>query len=168
MDPAFIHHGDAIAERECLLLVVRYVDRRQVQSLDERAQFAASIFAQSDIKIREWFIEQQQRWRNGNRARDGHTLLLSAGKFINSPRIEARKLDEVEGLLNFGFDLTGNYPVATGSVTAFARTHTKRYVFKYIQMRKQRVVLEDHAKATLLWRKTRDVASFELDRSGVP
>jgi hypothetical protein len=93
MDPTFTHHGDAIAERERLFLIVRYVHSRKVQSLDQRAQFAPSVFAQGDVKIREWFIEEEQRRLNGNRARDRHALLLSAGKFVNSPGVEAGKLD---------------------------------------------------------------------------
>src|ERR1700752_1510165 len=47
------------------------------------------------------------------------------------------------------------------------RAQSEGDVFKHVQMRKERIVLKDHAEAASLRRQTRDFFAFEVDRAGV-
>src|ERR1700704_4102906 len=84
------HDADAIAQRECFFLIVGDVNGCQSEPHNKLAQFATSFFAQSDVKIREWLVEKQQRWFDSDSASNCHALLLASGKLVNSALLITR------------------------------------------------------------------------------
>lgn len=49
---------------------------------EQLAQFGAQSFAQGIVERREWFVEQEEFGTAGEDAREGHSLLLPAGKLV--------------------------------------------------------------------------------------
>src|SRR5450759_433859 len=79
---AFGHDCDAVRDRQRLLLVVRYVDRRHLQLLLNTANLVTQRDAHLRVKRGERFIEQKHLWFDCKGARQRDTLLLSSGKLV--------------------------------------------------------------------------------------
>ena len=79
-DLALAQHGDAIGERECFRLVVRHVNRGDVRTHLDLAQFRTHFEPQFLIEIAQRLIEQQQLRREDQGARDRNALLLTAAE----------------------------------------------------------------------------------------
>src|SRR6266568_2910128 len=75
---AFGHDCDAVRDRQRLLLVVCYVDRRHLQLLLDPANLVTQRDAHLGVKRGEWFIEQKHLWLDCQGARQRDTLLLSS------------------------------------------------------------------------------------------
>ena len=101
------------------------------------AQFATQIGTHARVQCRERFIEQQQGGVHGQRPRDGHALLLSAGQLIG-PGIEL-----VAQPHPFQHDLRQR---AGLRFRRLARDHGRQHdIAARAQVREQIELLEDHA-----------------------
>ena len=59
LDPALVEHGDAVAHRERLFLVVRDVDERDAEVALQRLQEDLHLLAQLQVERAERLVEQQ-------------------------------------------------------------------------------------------------------------
>jgi hypothetical protein len=78
LDLAFVHDHDAIRQLERFLLVVRHEDARQVNLFVQPPQPAAQLLPHLCVERAERLVEQQHPGLDGERARQGDPLALSA------------------------------------------------------------------------------------------
>ena len=71
-----MHDGDAVGDRERLLLVVRDIDRGRAIGPLQLADFDAHVDAQLGVEIGQRLIEHQQRRLDHQGPRQRHALLL--------------------------------------------------------------------------------------------
>src|SRR5690606_8292056 len=93
-----LHHRDAVADRECLLLVVRDEHARQAGRSKQLDDLAAHVLARGDVQVAEWLVEQEQLRTLGDRTGDRNALLLAARQLAGIPRLERPDLELVEYL----------------------------------------------------------------------
>ena len=79
-DAAGVHDRDPVAHAERLDLVVRDVDRRRVELLQQRLQLGAHLHPQQRVEVRERLVHQQHVGLRRDRARDRDALPLAAGE----------------------------------------------------------------------------------------
>ncbi len=90
IDPG-AHHGDAVAERQRLVLVVGDEDRRHADPLEQPADVAAQLPAQSGVEAGERLVEQDHAWLRGERPGQGDPLLLASRQRAGHPRRPCRR-----------------------------------------------------------------------------
>ena len=96
LDPAGAHHGDAVGDRERLLLVVRHVEHRDAEQLLQAADLAAHLDPQLGVEIGERLVEQQHVRLDHHRARDRDALELAAGQLMRPALAVAGELNQLE------------------------------------------------------------------------
>ena len=111
-------------------------------ALEDLAQLRAQLSAQLGVEARERFVEQQQLRTRCERAREGHTLLLAAGKLVRLSRVESGEAHRLDEFLR---------PCATLRSRPVVQAESD--VAEHIEVREQRVVLEHHADAACLRRQ---------------
>ena len=99
LDAPARHHGDAIAHRHRLLLVVRHVDEREVELGLHALELDLHLAAQLEVERAERLVEQQHTRAQHQCARQGDSLLLPAGQLPRPAIREAAQLHELERLL---------------------------------------------------------------------
>ena len=109
------------------------IDESDAKALLDIFELNLHILAQLEVKSAERLIEQEHSGVNGERARDGDSLLLTAGERIYISLVEALEVHELKHLFNSGFYLFFGQ---------LFDTQTKRHILINIQMRKERVSLE--------------------------
>lgn len=107
-------------------------------------------FAQVHVQVGKRLVEQQQVRLWGERARQRDALLLAAGELVRVAPLQAVEPDEREGL---------RHPFAPLRRVQVAQPEGD--VAPHVQVRKQRVVLKDHANAPRLRRQVDTVGADE-------
>ena len=139
--PAFVD-DDAVAETVGLGEVVRDDDRGRAQLGERRAQLVAQGPAQRHVERGERLVEQEQRGVDGERAAERHALALTARELGGSPRFEAAEAEPLDDFRHL--------PLPRGTRLV---AQTEPDVLRDVEMRKQRVALEDVADAAPLRRQ---------------
>src|SRR5262249_16889429 len=106
------------------------------------------------VEIGERLVQQQQRRLDHQRARQGNTLLLTAGEVVWMPAMEIAELDHVDHGIDLG---------PRGGGAAAAHLQAKTDVLPDRHVRKQRVILEHHADIAPLRRQPRHILLTETD-----
>lgn len=75
-----IHHRDAIGQRHGLGLIVGDVDDGRAGALVKGGELVLHRGPEMHVEIGEWLVEQYQRGRGDQAARQGHALALAAGE----------------------------------------------------------------------------------------
>ena len=78
--PAAVHHGDAVAHHQRLMLVVRDEDEGHAEPLLHAQQLDLQLRAQLGIECRERLVEQHHLGFVDQRAGEGDALALAAGQ----------------------------------------------------------------------------------------
>src|SRR5205807_386918 len=141
LDQPVTHHDDAVRHRQRFFQVVGDIDGGDAEAMLKLAQFDTHIGAQFGVEIRQRFVEQKNRRREYEGARQRYPLLLSAGQLRRPPRCETAHLHHVERVMHFFRDLSRPSTPYAQSVG---------YVFEYGHVRPNRVGLEYHRQAALL------------------
>ena len=76
--PALIEHADAVAHRQCFVLVVRDEQERDAELPLQRLQLALHLLAQLQVQGPERLVEQQHLRLIDQRTRKRHALALTA------------------------------------------------------------------------------------------
>ena len=85
------HHGDAVAERHRLDLVVRDVDRRHLEVALEPRDLGAHLHAQLRVEVRERLVHQERLRLAHDRAAHRDSLALAAGERARALRQHVRR-----------------------------------------------------------------------------
>jgi hypothetical protein len=82
LDPALVHHRDAIGQGQRLLLIVGDVNERNTELLLEAPHLDLHLAAQLAVEIGERFVEEQQRGAGNQAPGERDALLLAAGQLM--------------------------------------------------------------------------------------
>src|SRR5262249_13603290 len=105
LDPALVHHHDAVGEFEGFFLIVRDEKRGVAGAVVQLAQPPAEVLAYAGVERAERLIEQQYFGLNGESASERNALALAAGELGREATLETRKLDKIEKLAHPTLDL---------------------------------------------------------------
>ena len=99
LDLAAVHHGDPVAHRERLLLVVRHVDERRAELVLDPLQLELHLLAELHVERAERLVEQERRRTVDERARERDALLLAARELLRPAALEPSSVDDAEQLV---------------------------------------------------------------------
>ena len=152
-----VQHRHAVAQIECLLLLVRDEYGGDADPPDHLAQLAPRALAQRRIEIRQRLIEQQHARLGGERARKCDALLLSARELMHLAPLESREIHEGQRCRDFGLDRS----------LLPAPCQSERDVAADVELGKQGVVLKDHPEAAPCRRHSRNRLIRDRDAAAV-
>ena len=162
LDPALVHHDDAVGDLERLLLVVRHEDAREPDLVVEAPQPAPQLLAHLRVEGAEGLVEEEDPRLDGEGAGEGHALPLAPGELGRQAVGEPVELDELEELRHLLPDLRLARP---GGPRPHAQPEGD--VLEDAHVTEERVVLEDEADAAPAHVLPRLVLSLEEDLPGV-
>ena len=152
------HDTDAVGDLESLLLVVGDENGRDLEPSLDLVEAPSQLRSNLDVQRAEGLVQEKDLGLVGERPRQGHALLLSAGELVGVAVAQSSEADEVEQLLALAAPLGSRHapdPQAKGDV--LRRGHVLE----------DRVVLEDETDAALLGGKIRHVRPLQLDAPSV-
>ena len=162
LDPARVHHGDAVGGHHGLGLVVGHVDGRDLQGLVDPPDLEPHLLPEVGVEVRERLVQEEDRGLHDEGPRERDALLLTAGEL---PRVavgeplephERERLPEPSG------------PLRPGHV---AELEPVGHVLRHRLVRPDRVRLEEHAHPAALGRhglaRRREAPVAEPDLPGV-
>ena len=144
LNPAAAKDGHPVRQHHGLLLVMGDVDDRDPQAALDAPDLILHFLTQTAVKGAERFVHQHQAGFKHQRPGDGHALLLAAGQLGRTPLLKSFQAHELQRAPDALSDLLRVEP---------AYFERKRQVAANRHMRKQRVVLKNHADAALARRQ---------------
>ena len=141
---AIFEEGDAIGERHGFVLIVSDKEEGDAEFALQRFEFRLHLFAEIGVEGGERLVEQKKLRTIDESASEGDALLLTTAERGRARRGEgihfhhAKRVGNTSG--NFGFAGAGDFK-AVGDV------------FPHVEMREERVILEDSVDATAIRRK---------------
>ena len=135
LDLAFPHHGDAIAHRHRLDLVVRDVDRRHAELGLQARDLSSHVHAELRVQVRERLVHQVRGRLAHDRPAHRHPLALSARE---SAGLAVEELLEPENASRFADALVDLF------FRRLSQLEAEGDVVVHAQVWVERVALEDH------------------------
>jgi hypothetical protein len=135
LDPAAVHHGDAVGRDHRLALVVRDVDGGEAELVVQAADFEAHFLAQAGIEVRQRLVQQQHARLDHHGAGQSHALLLPAREFRRiavGQRAKPHRLQDA-----------GDARLHRRAVD-MAQLQAEGDVLRHRHVRPDRIALEDH------------------------
>ena len=154
LNPAAAKDGHPVRQHHGLLLIVGDVDDRDPQAALDAPELVLHFLAQTAVKGAERFVHQHQAGLKHQRPGDGHALLLAAGQLGRTPLLKSFQAHELQRAPDALSDLLRVEP---------AYFERKRQVAANRHMRKQRVVLKNHADAALARRQVMHRVAVDAD-----
>ena len=114
LDPAVVHHHDAVGDLERLLLVVRDEHAGDVDLVVQPPQPAAQFLAHLGVERAEGLVEQQHLGLDRQRARQRDALPLAAGELRGIAIAEPVELHELQQIAHARADLRARPALARG------------------------------------------------------
>ena len=158
LDAALVEHHNGVRHGEGLLLIVGDEHEGDAHPLLNGLQFPLHLLAQLQVEGRQGLVQQQHAGMVDQRAGNGHTLLLAAGKPGDGGLFITGKVDHLE---HFGDALVDLLLGHLGDAQA------KGDVIVNIQVGKQGVPLENGVDLPLMGRHVGNILSLEQHRAGV-
>ncbi len=158
LDPAAVHDRDPVAHRQRLLLVVGHVHERDPDLGLDALELDLELAAKLEVERTERLVEEQDVGPVHERPGEGDALLLAARQLgwacaSRSPsagRARAPRRRAGRSRLR----------------STFLRRKPEPDVARDVEVREQRVLLEDHVDRPLVGRVVRDVAAAKQDPAG--
>ena len=141
-----VHHRDGVGHRHGLLLVVGDVHERDADLGLDPLELDLHLPAQLEVERAERLVEQQHLRPVDQRPGQGDPLLLPAGELRRAALAEAAELDQLEHLLDLLLDVLDAAPA-----------QAERDVLEDVEVREQRVALEDRVDRALVGLEPADV-----------
>src|SRR5262249_4112146 len=152
------HDGDAIGQRERLLLIMRDVHGRDAQLLLELTDLGAHLDADLRVEVRQGLVQQEDVRVQHEGAGQGDPLLLATRELSRVALLEARQVDLGEA---------GGPTVGDGRAAELPEPAPAGDVRLHRHVRPQRVVLEHHADVARVRPEPVDAAVAEPDLAAV-
>jgi len=153
-----VHHRDAVGDGERLLLIVRYVERRDAELFLQLADLAAHLDAELGVEIGERLVEQQHLGLDDEAAGDRDALELAARELMRPALLVALEMDEGESARHPLADLGGRHASRLQAVGDVAGDGV---------VGENRVVLEHHAGVAPVRRQPVDARRTEMNAAGI-
>ena len=96
LDPAVVHHHDAVRRHHRLGLVVRHVHGGDAERIVQATDLRAHLLAQVGVQVGQRLVQQQHLGLDHDRPRQRHALLLPAGQFRRIAVLQMAKLHHVQ------------------------------------------------------------------------
>jgi hypothetical protein len=132
-DAPLAHHGQAVGERERLLLIVSHEQCGCLRVAQDQLDLAPKARPQAGVETRERLVEQHQRGPGRHRPGERHALALAPRQLV---RVAVRLVLETDQLERPQGDRVALVPRPS--------RQTEGHVGPDREVREQRVVLEDH------------------------
>ena len=136
-------HGDPVAHRHRLDLVVRDVQRRDLELVLDAGDLRPHLDAELRVEVRQRLVHQERLRLADDRPPHGHALPLATRQRLGLALEELVQTEDVRGLADAPIDL---------GLRQLAQLQTERHVVVDRHVRVQRVVLEHHRDVPLLGR----------------
>ena len=146
--------GDAVAHRHRLHLVVGDIDSRYGETLLKLDELCPGLHAELCVQVRERLVHQIDLRMTHDRAAHGDTLALAAGEVA---RLAVEIGLEVEQLRRFA------HPLCALVFRNTLLLQGEAHVGGDVEVRVERVILEDHGDVTVTWTNRRDVLASDQD-----
>ncbi len=153
-DPAVLHDGDPIRERERLLLIVRDEHRGDREAPQQQRQLQLRLIPQIAVERAERLVQQQDIRVDDDGACHGDALALAAAQLRGIARLEAGQLEQVDGL---------GHALAPLRLRDAPCLQPVGDIVRHRHVGKQRVVLKDHCDVPLVGRNVVDDLSTQDD-----
>ena len=154
LDHAAVHDGDAVGDGHGLLLIVGDVDGGDAHAVLNLADGVAHLDAQLGVEVGERLVHEQHVRLDDDGAGERDALLLAAGEALGQAVGVLGDLDRLEDFIDAAPDLVlGQMAVFEAEGDVLAHGH----------VRKDGIVLEDHADVALVGRDVVDDPSVEGD-----
>src|SRR5665648_795053 len=155
---AILEHGDPVAHRHGLGLVVRHVDGGDAQAAGQRGDLAAGLDAQLRVQVGQRLVHQEHLGRTHDGAAHRDALPLATGEGLGATVEVLLEVEHLRGL----FDTLADVRLRdAGDLQGEAHVVGDGHV------RVQRVVLEHHRDVPVLGLDVGDVAVADQDAAGV-
>ena len=152
LDPAAAHHGDPVAHRERLVLVVGDEDEGDPDLALDSLEFELHRLAQLEVERRQRLVEQERARHVDQRTGECDALLLATRQLIRASAGELSQLHDVEHFLGA--------PDGVRFVDLLG-AQAERHVVEHRHVREQGVLLEHGVDVALMRRHIGDVAALE-------
>ncbi len=162
LDPALVHHHDAVGDFERLFLVMSDEDRGDVNFGMQRAQPLPQLLAHLGIERAERFVEQQDARLDRQRAGKRNALSLAAGQLAGIAVGQPVELHQIQQLLDAGADR--GLVLADG---ARLYAQAKGDVFEHRHVAEQRVVLEHESDMALAGAVSQRILAVDPHLAGI-
>ena len=156
-DATIAHHGDAVAHRERLTLVVGHEHERDADLALDPLEFELHRLAQLEVERCERFVEQQCAREVDKRTCESDALLLATGQLGGLAVGEVGQSDHLEHLGDVGLVL---------ALRDLLRLRSEADVVGNGHVREERVLLEDGVDIALVRRDSADVDAVQQDLAG--
>ena len=130
------------------------VDKGDVHFPLQALEFQLHLLAQLEVQRAQGFVQQQHPGLVDQAAGDGHPLLLPARELVDAAALEAFEAHDLQHFQHFGADRL---------LRQFFEPQAESHVFKHVQMREQRILLEHRVHRPLVGRLTGDVLAIKKD-----
>ena len=154
LNPAVLHHRDAIAERHGLDLVVGDVDRAGAGGGVQLGDLLAHVHAHLGVQIAERFVEQEGVGVAHQRAAERHPLHLTTGQLLGLAFQQLLDAENGRGVTD---------PLLDVGLRCPAHSQSEAEVVEDVLVGVQRVVLEHHRHVAVLGLESRHVAFTDMD-----
>ena len=133
-------------------------DRRHARVPQEGFQFVAQLVARANIKRRERFVEQEQFWTCGQRARQGGTLLFAGAEILRKTGGEVQDAELPQQVRN---------GLARRPMPEATRAKTEGDIPGNREVGEEAEILEHEPDPALLRRQVRHVPAMDHDSPGM-
>ena len=154
LDPPGVHDGDPIAHRQRLFLVVGHVHEGDPDLALDPLELELELASELQVEGAEGLVEQEYIGSIDQCPGERHALLLPAGELTRAAPVIPTEVDQLERLRD---------PPSGLGLGHTRALQAKGDVVADIEVREQRVVLEDHVDRPLVGRIVRHIAPAEQD-----
>ena len=151
---ALLHHGDAVAHRQRLDLVVGHVERRDAQVVLQLRDLGARLDAQLGVEVRERLVHQERLRMAHDRAAHRDALALAARQVARLSLEQLLEVEDARGVLDARVDL---------GLRHLLDAQAERDVLVDGEVRVERVALEDHRDVAVARGHVIDDSLADLD-----
>ena len=156
LNATVVEHGDAVAQRQRLFLIVRDEDEGDANLALNLFELNLHLLAKLLVEGAERLIEQQHARLQDQRARQGDALPLTTRELVRKPICHVSEAHLLEG---------GGDALALLDLGHLAHSEPVRDVLSDRHVRKERVVLKDRVDGAVEGRRARDVGAGDRDRA---
>ena len=157
LDFALVHDDDGVGHGQRFFLIVRDIYKCNPHSLLDVLQLVLHVLAQAQVERAQRLVEQQHLRAVDQRAGDGHTLLLAAGQTRHLAVFKALQADDFQHL---------GHALVNFVLLDLCNAQAEGDIVVHVQMREQRVALEDRVDLALIRRQIVDALAVEQHVAG--
>ena len=158
LEQAVLEHGDPIAHRQGLGLIVGHVHGGDSQPLLERGDLGAGLDAELRIQVRQRFVHKEDPRFAHDCAAHRHALALPAGERLRLPVEIGLEVEDLGGVDHALADLFARHALDLEG---------EAHVVRHGHVGVEGVVLEHHGDVPVLRRNVGDVVVADVDGSVV-